>query len=113
MILFDKVLEFIFPTKCFSCGSEENIFCSNCIAVLMPAERQCARWIFPVFDYRQPAVKRAVWLLKYKNKRKPTVMTKMIIKIPSPCLLKFMSFSFSNPDTPSPPKCFLYTTSLL
>ena len=33
------------------------------------AERECAKWIFPLYDYRHPLVKKSIWLLKYKNKR--------------------------------------------
>jgi predicted amidophosphoribosyltransferase len=35
-----------------------------------PAERESAEWIFPIYDYRHPPIKKALWLLKYKGKKR-------------------------------------------
>jgi ComF family protein len=34
------------------------------------AERECAKWIFPLYDYRNPVIKKSLWLLKYKGKKR-------------------------------------------
>ncbi len=40
-----------------------------CLSDFPEAQRESAKWIFSVYDYRHPLVKRAVWLLKYKGKK--------------------------------------------
>jgi competence protein ComFC len=34
------------------------------------AERESANWIFPLFDYRHLPIKKSIWLLKYKGKKR-------------------------------------------
>jgi ComF family protein len=34
------------------------------------AERESAKWIFPLYDYRHPPIKKALWLFKYKGKKR-------------------------------------------
>ncbi|MDP2789052.1 MAG: phosphoribosyltransferase family protein [bacterium] len=34
------------------------------------AERESLKWIYPIFDYRHPCIKKAIWLLKYKNNKR-------------------------------------------
>ncbi len=70
MNILDTILDIIFPTKCLGCGKSSYYLCSSCLSSSPQAERECAKWIFPVFDYRHPVVKKSIWLLKYKNKRK-------------------------------------------
>jgi competence protein ComFC len=43
--------------------------CLSCLTTFPPAERECAEWIFPLYDYRHPALKKSLWLLKYKGKK--------------------------------------------
>ncbi|MEK7588375.1 MAG: ComF family protein [Patescibacteria group bacterium] len=33
------------------------------------AERENLDWIYSIYDYRDPLIKRAIWLLKYKGKK--------------------------------------------
>lgn len=65
----NSLLDIVFPTKCLSCGQSGTDLCERCLIESPTAERECAKWIFPLYDYRHPAVKRAVWLLKYKGKK--------------------------------------------
>ncbi len=51
------------------CGKSAEGVCADCLSSAPPAERECAEWIFPVFDYRDKTIKQAVWLLKYKGKK--------------------------------------------
>ncbi len=70
MTFFDTILDFIFPIKCLACGASGSYFCSKCLSDSPSAERESAEWIFPLFDYRHPPVKKAIWLLKYKGRKK-------------------------------------------
>lgn len=69
MGLFHTILDFLFPSRCLECGTQGEIFCVSCLASCPEAERESARWVFALFDYRHPSVKRAIWLMKYKGKR--------------------------------------------
>lgn len=69
MAFFRTILDFLFPARCFSCGKEGRELCLSCLSDAPGAERECAEWIYPLYDYRHPQIKRAVWLLKYKRKR--------------------------------------------
>ncbi|MDE2399597.1 MAG: ComF family protein [Patescibacteria group bacterium] len=68
--IISKLLNIVFPVTCVACGKNGAYVCLSCISEFPPAERESAKWIFPVFDYRHPPVKKALWLLKYKNKKK-------------------------------------------
>ena len=69
MKFLNALLELVFPTKCISCGEAGTDFCSWCLSQSRPAERESAEWIFPLYDYRHPPIKKALWLFKYKGKK--------------------------------------------
>lgn len=66
--LINTILNIIFPVNCISCGAHGEDLCVLCLHDSPAAERESERWIFPLYDYRHPPVKKAIWLLKYKNK---------------------------------------------
>lgn len=72
MGFLSTILNIIFPIYCISCGKSGENLCINCLSSAPSAERESANWVFPLFDYRHPPIKKAVWLLKYK-KKKPLV----------------------------------------
>ncbi len=65
----NSILELVFPSSCVGCGTNGTYFCLNCIHESRQAERESESWIFPIFDYRHPPIKKALWLLKYNNKK--------------------------------------------
>jgi ComF family protein len=69
MNFLNTILNVIFPVNCISCGKNEEILCIDCLSKSPPAERESLKWIFPLFDYRHPPIKKAIWFLKYKGKR--------------------------------------------
>jgi len=69
MGIVNTILDIIFPTKCLICNDKGADLCLNCLLASPEAERESAKWIFPMYDYRHPPIKRAIWLLKYKGKR--------------------------------------------
>ena len=70
MGFLNTILEVVFPAYCVSCGKSGLDFCVKCLTESPSAERESAKWIFPLFDYRHPPIKKAVWLLKYKGKKR-------------------------------------------
>ena len=70
MKFLDTILDVIFPVNCISCQKKGSDLCSKCLLSSPSPERESASWIFPLFDYRHPPIKKSIWLLKYKNKKK-------------------------------------------
>jgi competence protein ComFC len=70
MRFLDTIWDIIFPIKCLSCGQTGEELCIKCVIESPTAERESAKWIFPIFDYRHPPIKKALWLLKYKGKKR-------------------------------------------
>jgi len=69
MRFLNTILDIIFPIHCISCGKTGTNFCFECLANCGEAERENPKWIFSLFDYRNPSIKRSIHLLKYKGKR--------------------------------------------
>ena len=69
MSLLNTILNIVFPVNCISCGKNGYDLCIQCLGNCPSAERESAKWIFPLFDYRHPPIKKAIWLLKYKGKK--------------------------------------------
>jgi len=44
--------------------------CIKCLSEIPLAERETLKWIFPIYDYRHPPIKKALWLLKYSGKKR-------------------------------------------
>ncbi|PIZ85969.1 hypothetical protein COX94_01480 [Candidatus Nomurabacteria bacterium CG_4_10_14_0_2_um_filter_33_9] len=70
MHILDTILNIVFPVNCISCGKKDSDLCTKCLLDSPPAERESASWIFPLFDYRHPPIKKSIWLLKYKGKKR-------------------------------------------
>lgn len=70
MGFLNTILDILFPVKCISCGKTGSFLCLTCLSLSPPAERESAKWIFPLYDYRYPIIKKSLWLLKYKNRKK-------------------------------------------
>jgi competence protein ComFC len=51
------------------CRKSGYDICRECLAKCSTTERETAMWIFSIFDYRDPAIKKSIWFLKYKNKK--------------------------------------------
>jgi ComF family protein len=64
------MLDVVFPTRCISCGKTGADLCITCLSDAPRAERESAKWIFPLYDYRHPTIKKSLWLLKYSGKKR-------------------------------------------
>lgn len=70
MTFLNTILDMVFPAYCMSCGEKGSDFCIKCLSTSPVAERESAKWIFPLFDYRHPPIKKSLWLFKYKGKKR-------------------------------------------
>ncbi|HEV7702072.1 MAG TPA: phosphoribosyltransferase family protein [Candidatus Paceibacterota bacterium] len=70
MPFLNTILDIIFPVYCVSCGGRGSYFCLECLSGCPLAEREGQTWIFPLFDYKYPPIKKSLSLFKYKNKKK-------------------------------------------
>lgn len=70
MLFLNTILDIIFPRYCLSCNTAGTDLCTKCISSFPNAERETENWVFPLFDYRHPPIKKAIKLIKYKGKRK-------------------------------------------
>ena len=68
--LFQNVLNVIFPVNCVSCKTPGIDLCKICLKNSPSAERETAKWIFSLYDYRHSSIKKALWLFKYKGKKR-------------------------------------------
>jgi len=50
-------------------GKKRKFLCIECLLNSPEAERENPKWIFSLFDYRHPPIKKAIWFLKYKGKK--------------------------------------------
>ncbi len=67
--ILSGALDTLFPIYCMGCKERGSYLCIPCLADSPAAEREGLPWVSPLFDYRHPPVKKALWLLKYKNKK--------------------------------------------
>jgi len=68
MSFLETILNIVFPAKCLWCRKNGVDLCLKCLSEAPGAERESADWIFPVYDYRHPAIKKSLWFFKYKGK---------------------------------------------
>ncbi len=65
----NALLDIIFPENCLSCGKQGDYLCKDCLHLSPSAERQTLEWIYPIYDYRHPAIKKSIAFLKYKGRK--------------------------------------------
>lgn len=99
MQFLNTILDIVFPVKCTLCGKNGADLCLDCLKDAPAAERESARWIFPLYDYRHPGTKKALRLLKYKGKKR---LAKLFAKILYDKILEELSElsvmeNFTNP----------------
>lgn len=67
--MFKKLLDLLFPEKCIKCQAKGILLCENCLINCKPAHLNEYGEIRSLFSYKDPTIKKALWLLKYKNKK--------------------------------------------
>lgn len=67
--MFKKLLDILFPYKCIKCKVVGTLLCENCLINSKPAHLNEYGEIRSLYSYKDPTIKKALWLLKYKNKK--------------------------------------------
>jgi competence protein ComFC len=70
MHIINTILNVIFPVNCISCGQPGEDLCFFCLKKFPKYQNNPENWTFSVFQYQHPSVKKAIWFLKYKNRKK-------------------------------------------
>ncbi|OGI74855.1 hypothetical protein A2740_01830 [Candidatus Nomurabacteria bacterium RIFCSPHIGHO2_01_FULL_43_16] len=70
MRFLNTILDIVFPVNCVACGKSGVDLCVVCLNDSPEAKRESVKWIFPLYDYRHPPIKKVLWLLKYKGKKR-------------------------------------------
>ncbi|MFZ3011473.1 MAG: phosphoribosyltransferase family protein [Minisyncoccia bacterium] len=70
MRFLNTILDIVFPAKCVLCGKTGIDLCRRCLQNVPEAQRESARWIFPLYDYRDKTIKKSLWLLKYRGRKR-------------------------------------------
>ena len=68
--LKNKLFDLFLPRACFVCKKSGTYFCRTCFGNLdAPHDEQhdLPAWIFPLKSYKNPALRNALWKLKYKG----------------------------------------------
>ncbi len=68
MNLLKTILDIVFPNSCLICKNPPDYLCEECLSDLPRAPISEHNFIISIFNYRNKAVKDAVWLLKYRGK---------------------------------------------
>ena len=63
------LLNFMFPSSCVGCAKHGTALCAKCISEIPLADVSVDKNIYPVFNYRHPTIKQALWELKYGNNK--------------------------------------------
>ncbi|HPS21226.1 MAG TPA: phosphoribosyltransferase family protein [Candidatus Paceibacterota bacterium] len=70
MSFINTILDVIFPVNCVSCGKPSEELCAICLRKFPENKNNNSDWIFSLFEYQYPSVKKSIWFLKYKNKKR-------------------------------------------
>lgn len=62
--LWAAILDFCFPRRCLSCHTLGSYLCSACLAARVLEDTEAAGY-YALVRYRDPVIRRAIWLLKY------------------------------------------------
>jgi len=97
--IVNLILDIIFPKYCIGCKKANENLCENCLSKIPPSRESEHEFIISIFDYKNPIIKKAIWLLKYKNK---TDIAKILSKLASEILIEELSEiktlkNFQNP----------------
>src|SRR3989344_5704559 len=63
------LLAFLFPPVCAGCGVRGELVCTSCLAKVRLRPITLGEHRHAIFEYHNPIIRRALWLLKYHNRR--------------------------------------------
>lgn len=69
MKILKTILDIIFPLFCVNCSKRGISLCFDCLSCAHFNEKEVPNFIYPIYDFRDPIIRKAIWALKYKNKK--------------------------------------------
>lgn len=69
MRILHTFLELLFPARCVACGVSGSPLCHDCLKDVPKVPEIENPSISALYSYRHPAMKKALWALKYRNNR--------------------------------------------
>lgn len=69
MKILKTILDIVFPFYCINCNIKGKSLCSMCLSKANLNEKEVAPFIYPLYDFRDPIIRKAIWAFKYKNKK--------------------------------------------
>lgn len=69
MKILKTILDIIFPLFCVNCSKKGSSLCESCLYKAHFNEKEVPNFIYPIYDFRDPIIRKAIWALKYKNKK--------------------------------------------
>lgn len=67
--MWEELLNIIFPERCINCQKQGSLLCALCERTITTKPRALSSWAAVLFDYQNPLVKKAIWALKYHQKK--------------------------------------------
>src|SRR3989344_7838389 len=68
--LINRIFDLFFPKQCVRCKISGYYFCPKCIGTIaLPLNNQkLPDFVYPAKSYKDPHIKKAIWILKYKKR---------------------------------------------
>lgn len=66
--IYSTLIGIILPDYCLGCSKHDISLCQTCISKIERCERDVPG-VFVCYSYHDPLIRKAIWFLKYKNKR--------------------------------------------
>jgi ComF family protein len=67
--MWEELLNMIFPERCINCGKQGSLLCAICERTITTKPRALSGTTAVLFDYKNPLVKKAIWALKFHQKK--------------------------------------------
>lgn len=66
--LSKRLFAWLFPTKCIVCKKEGPFICQKDLRQIPGAAKPDKDWIISVWSYKDPKIKKLLWMLKFEHK---------------------------------------------
>lgn len=71
--IYNFIVDILFPLRCIGCKKSDFYICDECIDKIPEPNHEKLEEIEACFDYQHPLIKKAIWDLKYYNKKHASV----------------------------------------
>lgn len=69
MKIYTWIINLLFPVKCLGCNLPDTMLCTDCLGNVKKPAPIADKNIIAIASYKDPLVKRALWLLKFHNRK--------------------------------------------